>query len=68
VIFPSSALHGIDNPAERDAPYVVFLTLAERGPETVLRRKDLAAQQDGLSRVGTGKVGSDGYVGNYESR
>ena len=55
MIFPCGAFDGVDDPAERDAPRVVFLALGEHRAEAVFGRQDFAAEQDGLGGYGPGK-------------
>jgi hypothetical protein len=55
VILPRGAFDGVDDPAERDAPGVIFLALGQHGAKTVFRRQDIAAEQDGLCRVRAAK-------------
>jgi hypothetical protein len=60
MILPCGAFDGVDNPAEGDTPYVIFLALGQHGAEAVLGREDFAAEQDGVDRVGAVKGrGSD---------
>ena len=64
MIFPGGAFDGVDDPAERDTPSVVFLALGEHGAEAVLGRQDFAAEQDGFGRVRAGKVAGHADIGH----
>jgi len=52
MILPASLFFGIDDPAERHAPGMIFLALCERCAHAILGRQNLYAKENRLGGIG----------------